>query len=635
MPAGSETTHGALALATLAWLAGCASTAPTPVVTPPGAFDTEIELATWGLESVDDIGFVELTVSEQAGAPRLIVQRVDGEPPPRPDVATARRQPEWSDDAFVIARFAARDDNRLGGFFGAFRRAPSEARAAWSPEGGLTLGYRREEEGWAGIWVHMFDDHVHPSDRRYLDVREASHVVFEVRQPPDEVVSVRVADRALELKEEAVPVGPLRAFLGETKTEAWRSVRIPVSALPSGVDRSRLASLVLLVDAPGAGQLSIRNLGLVRRGGRLPPAAPGAAARPTRRAPSGPEANLATSRRALWVWVAEEVAGSQAETAALLELCERWALTHVYLQVPRELLQSTTPERLTVLKPLLRALHARGIRADALEGHPALVLEAHHETVLGTVRAVADYNASVDPSAQFAGVRFDNEPYLLPGFFGPRQGDILRQYVRLLERIGPVARDAGLELGVDIPFWFDGVDRRYHPVTALEDRPFSDVILDRVDHVTLMDYRTVADGPDGVITHAKGELRYADAIGKRVSIGLETVALPNERILEFAREGRGDRLVVLPGAVPGRARLVWFGPGTGEALGRFVLANPDVRVLALSHESLAPADKITFHGRSADALRAVMRRAEEELRRHPSFDGFALHSYRSLRRMAK
>ena len=611
----------------------CATGAPAPVAAPPEAREVEVDLRIWGLDSVRDVGFVELTVSPGDDGPRLIVQRIEREPPSTPTVATDHRPPDWVDDAFVIARFAELEDNRLGGFFAPFQKSPSRATATLEEGRGLTLKYQREAEGWAGMWVHLFDDRAHPSERRYLDVRQASHVVFEIDHVPDELVSVRVADRELDLGEEGVPIGRLRSFISAEHQPGskWRSVRIPIASVPPGVDRSRLAGLIFLIDSPGAQRFTLRNLGVVRADGALPP--PAADERPPRRSssPAKQTSPADPHRRALWVWVAGEVAASAEETAALLDLCERWDLTHVYLQVPRVPLHATSVQQLRALEPLIRTLHARGVLADALEGHPAFVLKEHHATVLATTRAVAEYNASVDPSARFAGVRFDNEPYLLPGFFGPRQAEILQQYLDLLDLLGPVARAGGLKLGVDIPFWFDGIDRRYHPVTQLSDRPLSDLLLDRVDHVTLMDYRTMADGPDGVIAHAKGELAYADEIGKRVSVGLETVELPDERILEFAPEGRGDRLALVPSAEDGRARLIWFGPTSGEALGRFLLANPEIPVLGSSHESIARADKVTFHGQSEAAVRSVMQRAEKALREHPSFDGFALHSYRSLR----
>lgn len=660
-----------LLAATLTSFTACA-TAPAPVfddALSTSIVEARVDPSLWNLQSPREVGFVELTVSAtEEGQPRLVVQRMARQPPPDPIASVSSQRPLWDGDGFVIAGLRRRGDHRLGGELSAFHRAPSSARAQLVRDEGLVFTFERSDAGWAGVWIHLFDDRVHPTERLYLDVTEASHLVFDAKlEATAPAVTLRVADRDLEILEDAAAIGSLASFIqGDADQPGWKAVRVPVAAIPSGLDRQLLASLVFLVDEPAQGRLAIRNLGLVRANAeapRAPPVAqvgaldrpaadescqrpcsysprarPGAAPVSSRRMirglPRRPDQLAARPRapRALWLWVAEEVAKSPSETAALLDLAERHHLTHVYMQVPRSGLSATSVEKLEALTPLIRALRRQGVVTDALDGHPAFVRRPHHDAVIGTVEAVAAYNRRAPADARFVGVRFDNEPYLLDGFFGPEREQILIEYVELMERLRPLTQSAGLLLGVDIPFWFDGRDRRFEAATPFGGRPFSEVLIDLTDNVTIMDYRTMADGPDGAIAHAEDELRYASRVGKKVALGLETVFLPDERILEFGPSGRGERLAVLPGD-DGGLRLVWFGPGSGEALGAFMLNHPNARLLGAMHVAHAPASKLTFHGQTTHDLFDLIDQIEVEVSSQPSFGGFAIHSFRGLKEL--
>ncbi|MFO0747577.1 MAG: hypothetical protein U1F43_18205 [Myxococcota bacterium] len=106
--------------------------------------------------------------------------------------------------------------------------------------------------------------------------------------------------------------------------------------------------------------------------------------------------------------------------------------------------------------------------------------------------------------------------------------------------------------------------------------------------------------------------------------------LPDERIATCERPRPGapvptsaPRLAV--SALPdGQARLTWLAPGAP-------LPDPDARVLVQRASLLVPADKLTFASRGRAALEDTMRLARRELAAEPSFAGFVLHSYESLR----
>ena len=56
----------------------------------------------------------------------------------------------------------------------------------------------------------------------------------------------------------------------------------------------------------------------------------------------------------------------------------------------------------------------------------------------------------------------------------------------------------------------------------------SDRVIDLVDTVAIMDYRTEAGGSNGTVAHAADELAYATRVGKTVQVALETTFIPDE-----------------------------------------------------------------------------------------------------------
>lgn len=87
-------------------------------------------------------------------------------------------------------------------------------------------------------------------------------------------------------------------------------------------------------------------------------------------------------------------------------------------------------------------------------------------------------------------------------------------------------------LGVDIPFWFDGIEATYNDQT----KPSNQHIQDIVDYVVIMDYRDIAGGGDEIIAHAQNELIYANKINKLVTVGVETNCIEFAKIT-FCEEG--------------------------------------------------------------------------------------------------
>jgi len=201
---------------------------------------------------------------------------------------------------------------------------------------------------------------------------------------------------------------------------------------------------------------------------------------------------------------------------------------------------------------------------------------------------------------------------------------------------------------VDIPFWYDATDELTGKPMPIAFRgvskPASEHVIDLVDEVAIMDYRTAAYGADGVIAMAQDELAYASKQGKTVFVGLETTELPDEELVEFSgvpsrdlsRKVPNSRFVLLvPDNKAATVHLV--SPSTWSALrGDLEVRGIDLASLLwwpVQNTTLVPGHKLTFSSLGADQLHQTMAESQRELSQFSSFSGFAVHDYLGYRRL--
>lgn len=592
-----------------------------------GGLAKDIVLSDWGVKSADEIGWVQVGVLRKPGSEELIVYDVRARPPavPAPPPGRRGRIPRFDGDVFVVGHFDRGNINRLGGYFSAFNRAPSlgavtlDTAADGTPA--LAFSYVHAAGTWAGFWIHLYNFKAPPAEQVFLDASPFTHLTFAVRgERGGEALRLQIADRGWESREDSLPVGDVGAFLPRGRIDGeWQRAWVPLERIPDRVDRRELASIVFLATSHSEGRVLLKDLAFTRRAGvEIPGAAAAkAAARPL--------------SLAMWLWETKKILDDPKEIAALAAFCREERLTDLFVQIPYEAKQRDGTWSITwdaaAMRPMIAAVRAAGTAVHALDGHPRYALRHEHGRLLTLIDRIARYNRESRPEERFAGIRYDNEPYLLPQFGGVHKEEILLQYLDLLKASKSAASRAGLEFGADIPFWFDSRNEYFEWTAQVGGRPMSERIIDAVDNVGIMDYRTMAYGADGVIEHAVAELSYASRVGKKVFIGLETVELPDEDIYKFSRAGKGPSRLLVAETGPGKGRLLLFREGVlppGHA--------PDAaRLLGEVRVTHVPASKITFARKRPADLRAVMEQATAELLNFPAFVGYALHSYESYR----
>ncbi len=332
-------------------------------------------------------------------------------------------------------------------------------------------------------------------------------------------------------------------------------------------------------------------------------------------------------KQAMWLWETTSLLSTPEQVSALLGFARRQKISDIFLQIPFTKNVSGTARQIPeAMRHLNARLHEAGIRVHALDGDPNYALEKNHASVLADIQRIIDYNNSVRLEERFDGVRYDTEIYLLPAFAGIQKQSYLKQYLALLEASYAITQKAGIPFGADIPFWYDERNNFQEPTAELEGRPFSEWVIDRVDNVGIMDYRTRALGSDGVVAQALKEMNYASQVGKEVFVGLETSALPDETLYDFEKcsDSKNSR-VVIQTLAPHKVRLLWLSVDAKNSLpGSSLYLCETKRVVVAS-------DKISFQKLTNENLQSVMQEAVKAFVSFPAFAGFAIHSYESYR----
>ena len=590
----------------------------------------ETSLADWGLTDLSEIGYLSVGILHKSEGDDLRLYDIRKQRPVVKEPSGPRgRIPAFEGDVFVVSHLKEGNTNRLGGYFNGFAKSPSVSAVTIGkgPEGSqaLIFSYRKVLPSFAGFWIHLFDFKQHPATRVFFDASPFTHLTFSIRgERGGEELLLQIADRAWEKEEDSLVVGDVASFLPDGKVKKkWQQGWIALKELPVGLNKKELASLVFLVKGNGQGRVFVKDLAFTKKRG-VP-------------IPQPEEAKIAVRplNKGMWLWETDKIVTNPDEQQRLLTFCKEEGITDLFLQIPYEAKEEKgqweilwNPSRIRLL---ISQLHQAGVKIHALDGDPRFALREWHGRVIATLESIIRYNRESPPQERFDGIRFDIEPYLLPSFGGVQKEAILKQYLSLLVTSQTLTRQADLALGVDIPFWFDARNEFFEPTAEVGGRPVSELIIDIVDNVGIMDYRTQAYGADGVIAQGTQELLYAAKQGKEVFLGLETVELPDETLLAFSPASHSGSRILLERIEGKKVRLYWIPDGQWERVQKDHPFSAPVVVLGQTHATFVPSGKLTFANKDLQDLKEVMQQAESELRRYPSFSGFTIHSYESYR----
>ncbi|MED5018026.1 hypothetical protein P9847_12005 [Paenibacillus chibensis] len=219
--------------------------------------------------------------------------------------------------------------------------------------------------------------------------------------------------------------------------------------------------------------------------------------------------------KATWVWQTELIEDGGEK---LLDFARQQGINLIYLQINRDLPNAT-------YETFIQHAHEGGVAVHALGGDPGWALSVHKDRLLGLADWTMNYNASVPADNRFDGIHLDIEPYVLPQW-ETDQGEVISSWMNNMQAFLDRAKGKGLELGLDIPFWFDSY------VTP-EGGGLNEWLMTAFDQVTVLAYRNVVDSDHGIVSLSQDELKLADKLGKRLLIGVNTKEMPGESHTTF------------------------------------------------------------------------------------------------------
>lgn len=173
--------------------------------------------------------------------------------------------------------------------------------------------------------------------------------------------------------------------------------------------------------------------------------------------------------------------------------------------------------------------HRRGIKVHALGGAPNWAYKEKHLEALDFFDYIISYNESVTSDLSFDGIQFDIEPYGQSNYLG-NEVPAMKSFLALVEKIAKKYDDAKVvigeqfQLGFAVPYWLDGEDKA--SMLSLDGKEIRGAVFYLLDilnrrsntYIAIMDYRNMAEGPDGSIAHARDEIEYGEIFAPNVGI---------------------------------------------------------------------------------------------------------------------
>jgi hypothetical protein len=304
--------------------------------------------------------------------------------------------------------------------------------------------------------------------------------------------------------------------------------------------------------------------------------------------------------RSFWVWQAQEWIQSP---DSLLNKLNKNNIATLFLNVPIDLKQKTVLHK-KELQVFINAATRQKIKIFAVVGDPGAVLENQRNVYTRYPEAYLKYNKSVSRSSRLAGIQFDIEPYLNAGYALDPQ----TWYAAYLDTLWQLKQKSLLPIDVAVPYWW--ADEQIFGVSLM------DQLADKVDSVTVMNYRTRLDQ---IKTNAQPFLEWGMRNHHTVKIALESGPISDEIMQQYLPDAKGELALI---KIHSHRVLLKFDQ---------VLSFPEpithVQYFHYSGESTVGGNATTFSGQR-DVLLEILPELETLWENWTSFSGIALHEFK-------
>ncbi len=225
--------------------------------------------------------------------------------------------------------------------------------------------------------------------------------------------------------------------------------------------------------------------------------------------------------RAMWMWdpISIQILVSPKARDVVDEFCRTNGINTLYTYVDVWRMNDYKD----AYKSFLSWAHSKGYYVHALLGSSNMyVYSQFHRGIIEETEAILNYNLSVADNEKFDGINADSEPHGMAEW--PDKPTLQVQWLDMMKNMmnRKASSGLGLNIGYSIPRWTD-LNRECLSITWNgKTQSVANHVIDTMDYISLMDYRDVYDTNSGIVAHAQGEIAYANQVGKKVVIGVET-----------------------------------------------------------------------------------------------------------------
>jgi hypothetical protein len=231
----------------------------------------------------------------------------------------------------------------------------------------------------------------------------------------------------------------------------------------------------------------------------------------------------------LWEWRSIPEIGNY---SAKLKKVKADGINKIYLNVNDVVdINETQPANLSGyigrIQSYTKAASSYGISVDALAGAKDWATPQKQYLMQQVADFVSSYNVQSQPASQLSGLQFDVEAYNQPAYIQNQQqvmSDYLNAVYDVSGKWNSNPNTKNLELGFTVPLWLDGDNNYAKKVSWGGKNNYPSFLLTwelsklKNPYIIVMDYRNKAEGPNGSIAHANGEINYAQKYYSNVKI---------------------------------------------------------------------------------------------------------------------
>ncbi|MFD0711805.1 hypothetical protein [Paenibacillus sp. GCM10027626] len=229
-------------------------------------------------------------------------------------------------------------------------------------------------------------------------------------------------------------------------------------------------------------------------------------------------------RRGTWLWQSSLIV---TEPDQILSFAKEHGVNLLYLKID-------PTKKASYYQPFIKRARAAGIEIEALGGKASWGLTENRSQIIELADWVIKYNQTVTNAETISGIHLDIEPYTLDAWKSDQQEDVIKQWMgNVTAYVDYIKRNSSLQVTCDIPFWLDKT-----PVPNDSNTSISKWLISKHDSVTVMAYRDHADGSNSISTLVPPVMTAADALGKKVLIGVETKKSNEGDFVTFYEEGK-------------------------------------------------------------------------------------------------